>query len=154
MTLRLRSFTLLLIAVITISGCTSSQSVKTQSSQVTVQASASPFPTATNFPATMTPLPSPTSTSTPWVTSLPLAQDTTIVFISETIPDGTNFQPGQTFQKTWAIKNGGAQSWDKSFAFVRISSSPTDETIGSLEKLFLSEEVKPGETIEIGVDRG
>lgn len=35
---------------------------------------------------------------------------------------------------------------------MRVSSYPVDETLGSPENFFLSEEVKPGETIEIGVD--
>jgi hypothetical protein len=95
---------------------------------------------------------SPTSISKPLVTPLPLAQSTTFVFIGETIPDGTNFQPGQTFQKTWTLKNGGNSAWDKDFTLVRTSSTPANETLGSLEQIPLSKEVKPGETIQIGAN--
>jgi len=72
--------------------------------------------------------------------------------MGETIPDGTNFQPRQTFQKTWTLKNGGTRTWDKGFVLVRTSSSPTNETLGSPEQIPFSKEVKPGETIQIGID--
>jgi len=81
-----------------------------------------------------------------------LTQGATIVFVGETIPDGTNIQPGQTFQKTWTLKNGGTRTWDKGFVLVRTSSSPNNEILGSPEQIPLSKEVKPGETIQIGVD--
>lgn len=156
MTLRLRSYILWLIVVITLSGCTPSLSVDTRPPATAIQATLTPFPTATNLPATvtptMTPLPSSTSTSKPLITPLLLTQDTTFVFIGETIPDGTNFQLGQTFQKTWTIKNGGTRTWEKSFVLVRTSSTPANETLGSLEQIPLTKEVKPGETIQIGID--
>lgn len=98
----------------------------------------------------MTPVPAPTLTSTLRV--IPLTQGATIVFVGETIPDGTNIQPGQTFQKTWTLKNGGTRTWDKGFVLVRTSSSPNNEILGSPEQIPLSKEVKPGETIQIGVD--
>lgn len=33
--------------------------------------------------------------------------DSKMIFVGEIIPNGTNMQPGQAFQKTWTIKNGG-----------------------------------------------
>ncbi|TFH37360.1 MAG: hypothetical protein E4G99_02750 [Anaerolineales bacterium] len=152
MILPLRSFILWFIVAITFSGCTPVLSVDIQPNATVIQVTATPFPTATTQPATLTPLPSPTVTSTPLVTPLPLAQDTTFVFIGETIPDGTNFKPGQSFQKTWTIKNGGSITWGKSFVLVRTSSTPANETLGSLEHISLPEEAKPGETIQIRVD--
>ncbi|HEY3445109.1 MAG TPA: NBR1-Ig-like domain-containing protein [Myxococcales bacterium] len=35
------------------------------------------------------------------------------LFVSETIPDGTHFKPGQSFTKTWTLKNTGATPWTK-----------------------------------------
>lgn len=152
MKFRLNRVILWLIVVIILSGCTPVLSVDTQPHVPAIQVTGTPFPTATNPPATVTPLPSPTTTSTPLVTPLPLVQGSTFVFIGETIPDGTNFQPEQTFQKTWTIKNGGNRTWEKSFVLVRTSSSPANETLGSLEQIPLSKEVKPGETIQIEID--
>ena len=152
MTLQLRSYILWLIVTITLSGCTPSQSVNTQTPTAKVQASATPHPTETNLPATVTPFPSPTSKPPLLATSLPLAQGSTLILVSETIPDGTNFQPGQTFQKTWTLMNNGARAWDKSFVFIRTSTNPDNTTLGSLERIPFSKEVKPGDTLQIGVD--
>lgn len=38
--------------------------------------------------------------------------------ISETIPDGTIFSPGEVFTKTWTLKNTGSCAWDTSFKIV------------------------------------
>ena len=152
MIFRLNRFILWLIVVLILSGCTPVLSVDTQPDATAIQVTASLFPTATNLPVTLTPLPSPTTTSTPLVTPMPSVQGTTFIFIGENVPDGTNFQPGQIFQKTWTLKNGGNSTWDKDFSLVRTSSSPANETLGSLEQIPLPEEAKPGETIQIGVD--
>ncbi len=141
-----------IIAAIALSGCTPVLSVDTQPTATTHQVTATPFSTATTQSATVTPLPSPTDTSTPRVTPMPLAQDTTFVFISETIPDGTNFKSAQAFQKTWTIKNGGSRIWNESFKFVRTSSNPDYEMLGSPAQIPLPREAKPGETIQIGID--
>lgn len=57
------------------------------------------FPTATTISATIAPL----ASATP---NCDQAQ-----FISETIPDGTNFNPGDTFTKVWRMKNIGTCTW-------------------------------------------
>ena len=72
--------------------------------------------------------------------------------MGETIPDGTNLQPGHHFEKTWTIKNDGSSTWEKSFKLVRTASTPVNESLGSPEHIPLAQEVKPGETIEIKVD--
>jgi hypothetical protein len=72
--------------------------------------------------------------------------------LGETIPDGTNLQPGHHFEKTWTIKNDGSSTWEKSFKLVRTASTPVNESLGSPEHIPLAQEVKPGETIEIKVD--
>jgi hypothetical protein len=56
-------------------------------------------PTATTVPPTLSPQPSATP-------NCDQAQ-----FISETIPDGTNFNAGDTFTKTWRLKNIGTCAW-------------------------------------------
>jgi hypothetical protein len=83
---------------------------------------------------------------------LPAVQEITFVFVGETIPDGTNFQPGQTFHKTWTLKNASTRAWGQSFTLAKTSSTPDDEPLGSPEQIPLSKEVKPGETLQIGVD--
>ena len=34
-------------------------------------------------------------------------------FVSESIPDGTHFQPGQTFTKRWTMRNTGTTTWTR-----------------------------------------
>lgn len=38
--------------------------------------------------------------------------DDASLFVSETIADGTLMQPGQRFDKTWTIRNGGSIAWE------------------------------------------
>ena len=61
--------------------------------------------TATPIPATNTPLPPATAVSyCDWVTFLK----------DVTVPDGTEFTQGETFTKTWRLKNRGTCTWTSS----------------------------------------
>ncbi len=154
MTLRIRNYSLWLIVIITLSGCAPTLSNNSQPPAMAFPITSTLYPTATHLSATMTPtttpLPLPTLTATLQVS--PLVQDTTSVFIGETIPDGTNIQPGQKFKKTWTLKNGGNSAWNAGMVLTRTSSSPANETLGSPEQIPLSKEVEPGATIQIEVD--
>ena len=157
MTLRYNRYVPLLIVVITLSGCMPSRKVdEEQQLSTTLEASATLIPTATRFPTTLTPtitqLQSPTITSTPLLTPPLLGQDSMMIFISETIPDGTNFKSGETFSKTWTIKNGGIRTWDDGFILIRTFSTLLNEFLGGPERIPITKEVKPGETFQIGVD--
>ncbi len=83
-------------------------------------------PTATN-----TPLPSPTPFAT-LALGTPLATSSTLiaggaapcnglVYVRDvTIPDNTPMTPGQSFTKTWEVKNTGTCGWDAGFKFALI----------------------------------
>jgi hypothetical protein len=75
-----------------------------------------------------------------------------MIFVSETVPDGTNMQPGQAFQKTWTLKNGGSLPWVEGYKLAIFSSDPTGEYLQSPDILPLTQEVKPGEDIQLSVD--
>lgn len=156
MNFRFRRTLLCLIIGLTFSGCTSTSMVDKPSPTMEILATATPFPTAISFPPTatlaVTLLSTPTNTSAAPINQLTGAQETTFTFISETIPDGTNLLPGQVFQKTWTLKNSSSRTWGKNFSLVRTSSVPTTETLGGQEKIFLSNDVRPGETIQIEVN--
>lgn len=93
-----------------------------------VQTLAVSMPTVTPQPS-MTP--SPTATITPMVTNtlaptptvkvnVPLCDDS--VFVGDvTIPDHTVMAPGQTFTKTWSIKNVGTCDWTTSYKVAFLS---------------------------------
>ncbi|MBK9925634.1 MAG: hypothetical protein IPP66_10110 [Anaerolineales bacterium] len=88
---------------------------------LTLQAQLNLVATPTTFSAPTLPPPQPTNTAVsfptlPPVTSTPLASATPVcdqgLFVKDvTIPDGTLFAPGDTFTKTWRIKNAGACTW-------------------------------------------
>jgi hypothetical protein len=74
-----------------------------------------------------TPLPGSLPSDTPvvpTVPALPGASDTPgvpcdkVTFVSETIPDGTDFAPSAAFTKTWRVRNTGTCTWNTSYAIV------------------------------------
>src|SRR6185369_17067902 len=59
-----------------------------------------------------------------------------------TVPDGTVFKAGETFVKTWKLKNAGTAPWGTDFVLVRVKGDP----LGAPATVPLSSTVKPGET--------
>lgn len=111
--------------------------------------------TATPLVSTLSPTPVPTATVTtdiPKTTSNTVTRDTSIRFVSESVPDGTQLKPGESFTKTWTIRNGGTGVWTGAYDLFLISSNPANEQLGSPESIPLSQEVKPGEEISIRVN--
>ena len=85
--------------------------------------------TPTPLPPTETPtLALPTATVTPLIASVatnelgtPIELCDSLTFgtdVDVTIPDGTEMVPGQTFTKTWKIKNDGACAWGSGYGLV------------------------------------
>ncbi len=109
--------------------------------------------TATPSP---TPTPTATATPTPRATLLPPALVVTATptcrfvaeLVDETIPDGTHLAAGETFHKTWTLKNAGTCAWAPSFSLVFARG---DRMSGATQSR-LGQEVLPGETITLGVD--
>lgn len=67
--------------------------------------------------------------------------------VSETIPDGTIFKPGQTFTKTWEIKNTSNCSWDTSYKIVFWDG----DVLGGGYVYNLPQAVDPGQTVPISL---
>lgn len=90
-----------------------------------------PLPTFTQIPATPTPLP------------CNLAQ-----FVSDvTVPDGTSFNPGAVFVKTWRLKNVGSCTWNTDYDLFYVNG---DKMNGST-LVALPKKVNPGETVDVSV---
>ena len=107
-------------------------------------------PTLTIVPKTQTLSPTlTTAQTTPEV--LKNSSDIHFTFISETIPDGTRFNPGDIFLKTWTVKNDSTQTWE-GFSLVVESSIPDGVNLGNQEKVPLPIKVRPTETVEIAID--
>jgi hypothetical protein len=103
------------------------QAVGTFSAALTETAFAAPSNTAvpTLTPAATFP-PLATSTGgTPFAggpTVAPTATCYGLAFVSDvSVPDNTAMTPGQTFTKTWKVKNSGTCAWDAGFKFAFVS---------------------------------
>lgn len=68
-------------------------------------------------------------------------------FISETIPDGSNYASGTTFKKTWRLQNIGTCDWT-GVALVFDSG----EKMGAPDSGVISTTVAPNKTVDITVD--
>jgi hypothetical protein len=68
--------------------------------------------------------------------------------IDITVPDDTHFEPGQSFSKTWRLRNDGTCTWNNSYALVWFSGDPLDARLTNN----LSENVLPGQNIDITID--
>lgn len=112
----------------------------TQTPTITpLPASPTPVSTITPLPPTATPVVPPTPTGIPcnW------AQFVTDV----TVPDGTRFSAGDTFVKTWRLRNIGACAWTPDYALVftggNIMSGPAVVSLNTT--------VSPGRTVDLSV---
>jgi hypothetical protein len=67
--------------------------------------------------------------------------------VSETIPDGTIFKPGEKFTKTWEIKNTSSCSWDTTYKIVFWDG----DILGGAYYYNLPQAVDPGRTFPISL---
>lgn len=92
----------------------------TVAAQNTQAAAPASTPEITEAASATSPAPSaaPSPTSTPAAKTGPNAECLSANLVSETVPDGTILQPGETFTKTWTIKNSSTCTWDTTYKFV------------------------------------
>lgn len=69
-------------------------------------------------------------------------------FISETIPDGTEYELGETFTKTWRLKNTGTCTWNTNYKLVFADG----DKMGGPSSKNLTQSVAPDEQVDISVD--
>ncbi len=122
-----------------------------------------PRPTITPAPvtvlpggATVTPAPAlPTDTaapgapsSTPKPTDTPATPCNRAEFVADvTVPDDTQYRPGDTFTKTWRLKNTGTCTWTTSYDLVFAKG----EQMGAPAEIPLAGTVAPGQTVDLSV---
>lgn len=159
---------LMLIGILLLSGCKLgedeteaelmiTQAVQTVEAQMTETALAIPTFTPTLEPSpTLTPteVPSPTitvqptaaqPTANPYLSTCDMA-----TFIDDvTIPDGTTMAPGESFTKTWELRNDGTCTWNANYQLIYLSGNPMG---GPTSKSFTTEDVPPGESVQISID--
>ncbi len=105
------------------------------------------------LPATDTPVPPTEAATTVSVTQAPAATnipDCTNVadFVADvTVQDNTNFNPGESFVKTWRLKNSGTCTWGPDYALVFGHGTQMDAPVTTPLTT-----AAPGQTIDISVD--
>jgi hypothetical protein len=98
--------------------------------------------TGTPSTATATSTP-PTATAT-----VPASACDKAAFVRDvTVPDGTIMNPGQTFTKTWELRNIGTCPWTKSYQLVFFSG----EQMGAATTYAFSEDVPVGKAVRFSV---
>jgi len=70
------------------------------------------------------------------------------IFISETVPDNTEFTSGDGFIKSWTIQNTGYCDWNTNYRLVFLSG----DAMGGDTFTYLPETVSPGENITLSVN--
>jgi hypothetical protein len=98
-------------------------------------------PTAT--PQRPTPTPSPTQPP-----PTPAVCDQAQLIASVSVDDGTVFQAGASFTKTWRLKNTGGCIWTSDYALVYNSG----DLLPGAQVVALHGNVNPGQTVDLSVD--
>ena len=68
-----------------------------------------------------TPTLPPTATDTPTPTATPPCSDNLIFLNDVTVPDGSQFLPGQPIDKQWSVRNAGNCDWGPDYRLVLVS---------------------------------
>ncbi|MDY6846506.1 MAG: NBR1-Ig-like domain-containing protein [Chloroflexota bacterium] len=106
-------------------------------------------PVPSEEPGSPTATLAPTSTPTKAPTQTPKVACNQAGFVAETIPDGTDFDPGEEFTKTWTLENTGSCTWNANYDVVFVEG----DAMGAPASIPLtSGTVKPGETVKISMD--
>ena len=137
-------------------GAAQTAAAQTVSAQLTLNAQQGPPQPLTTDPPPQPPPNQPTNTSQPTNTQQPTYTATSSIpcdkagFVSENVPDGTQFAPGATFKKKWVIKNNGSCTWTSGYQWVFSSG---DAMGGPATKQITSGTVAPGQSVEIEIDQ-
>lgn len=115
---------------------------------LTPSATALPTFTATTAPsATPTIEPSPTS-GTPGTATATAATNDLAKYVSQTIPDGSVFLPGQAFTMVWRIQNVGTSTWTAGYRLRFFAG----DAFGAPKEIALGKDVPPGDTVDITIE--
>ena len=126
----------------------------TQAAALAPSATPPPAPSATQSPSATateaTAATAATSTLAPTLSAgtqvtgtLNLAQ-----WVSQTIPDDTEFAPGETFTMTWRLKNAGTSTWTPAFMLRFFAGN----NFGAPTEVPLGQEVLPGAITQISLE--
>lgn len=125
----------------------------TASARLTDIAALTPTPppaTPTETPSSATPTLAPTTAvPQPSPTSAPVTGQDQAAYVSDvTVPDGTTYQPGQTFTKTWRIANTGSSTWTTAYKLAWVDGNQ----MGGPASVAVPSQVGPGQNVDISVN--
>jgi hypothetical protein len=95
--------------------------------------------------------------NTPVVPTIPAAPSKTptdtnacdkVEFVSETIPDGTDYAPSASFTKSWRVRNIGTCTWDSSYDIV----FDHGDTLGAPAAIAFPGVVAPGQEVDLSIN--
>ncbi|NPA27170.1 MAG: hypothetical protein GXO36_06195 [Chloroflexi bacterium] len=69
-------------------------------------------------------------------------------FVDETIPDGSEIPTGETFRKTWTVRNTGTCTWTTDYALVHTGG----EQLAATDRVPLPTQVAPGQEVVLEVE--
>jgi ABC-type amino acid transport substrate-binding protein len=90
---------------------------------------------------TPTPLPGPTATPPACYDGMEFVDDVTV-------PDGTEMNPGQDFDKVWRVRNTGTCAWDSSYGLAFVQGDRMDG-----DPVSVSGTVSSGSTYDVTIDQ-
>jgi Ig-like domain-containing protein len=109
----------------------------------TAEAATPSAPTQTPVPATATSVPTSTNTAVP---SAVTYCDWAMFIKDVTIPDGTQFSPGETFTKTWRLQNRGTCTWTPNYEVVFYSGAQMSGSTMQVPGY-----IAPGQSVDVAV---
>ena len=161
--LSLRAILLMLALPVLLVGCNLPQATpesadavftaaaETVQAQLTQDALLAPQATTaipTVVPLATTPAPPPTAIQPPTATASATPLCDLAQFVTDvTVPDGSEFQPQQTFTKTWRLRNLGTCTWSSSYQVI----FDTGEAMGGPATQPLAGGVAPNQQVDISV---
>lgn len=125
-----------------------SQPTATMTPTPTATATPTQPPTATTAPTQAAAAPAPAANA--GVVSVSYTACDVAGFVADvTIPDNTVIDGGETFTKTWSLRNDGSCTWTSDYELVFYSGSQ----MGGVDSQELTDEdISPGETLYVTVD--
>jgi len=117
---------------------------------VSSQPSATPVTPTVQGSATTTVSATVSVTPTLNLTASPVAGGTNKAefVLDVTVPDGIIFKPGESFAKTWRLKNTGTATWTPAYSVVFVSGSQ----MGGASSTPLPNNVPPGQTVDASIN--
>ncbi len=119
----------------------------TSPTPTTAAATSAPQPTSTTAPPSPTPQPPTPTPIVPTATPTPKPCNLATFIADVTVPDNTEFQPGEAFTKTWRLKNVGTCTWQNySVVFDH------GDAMGGAPVVPLAAVVAPGQEVDVSVN--